>query len=450
MPGTPLRDALLLVPALLFAAGGALAQVPPPPNQPPPAQVVYSQARLDQLLAPIALYPDALLSQILMASTYPLEVVEAARWSRSHPGISGDEAVRAVEAEDWDPSVKSLVAFPDLVQRMDQNLEWTQALGDAFLAQEPQVMAQIQVLRSRALAAGQLAPNEHLRIADAGGVIEIEPVNPQVVYVPYYDPVVVYGAWRWPAYPPVFWAPWPGYVAAAPRGVHVTFFWGSGIRVAANFFFGAPDWHHRRVNVVDVHSFYYRPRVVLPQERAYLRTAPGPWRHDPWHRRGIDYRNAELQREYGSRHLDSGAQRTQWQQERQVERRQSSPVSPARQQQLQQQRQYERRQEREDQPSGARQMQQQRQQWQGPQGRAGDGRPLASMQRRDARSQSVNRPSAARQLQPHRPVRLAERSSDTRSPRGEQREAARSHRAPAHQRGDRGDRDHAPGASTRQ
>ncbi len=404
-----------LAAALLLARGAALAQVPPPSYQPPPAQAqaVYTEAQLDQMLAPIALYPDALLSQILMAATYPLQVVEAARWSRAHPGLQGDDAVRAVEGEDWDPSVTSLLAFPDVLQRMDQDPQWTQALGDAFLMQEPQVMQEIQVLRSRAQAAGQLYSDSHLRVADEAGVIAIEPVNPQVIYVPYYDPVIVYGTWWWPSYPPVVWAPWPGYVAVERPGVHVAFFWGTGIRVATHFFFGAPEWHHRRVNVVNVNTFYYRPEVAHPERRIYTRVTPGPWQHDPWHRRGIGYRSRELSREYGPRQPPSPvspARRMQLQQERRTERRQASPVSPARQLQLQQKRQFERRQERANQPSPARQMQQQRPQFQAPPGRAADPRP----------------------------------------PRGGERKDSRPHAKPEHRRGDRGgDRDRGPGPNPR-
>ena len=165
------------------------------------------------MLAPIALYPDALLSQILMASTYPLEVVEAARWSRARPGLSGDDAVRAAEGENWDPSVKSLVAFPQVLERMDENLPWTQALGDAFLDQQAQVMDTVQALRRRAEAAGNLRSDDRLRVLDSGSGLMLELLNPQVVYVPYYDPLVVYGSWWWPAYPPVYWRPWPGYYA---------------------------------------------------------------------------------------------------------------------------------------------------------------------------------------------------------------------------------------------
>ena len=140
--------------ALLFAAFAAFAQIPPPPAgfppAPPPANLLaFSQQELDQMLAPIALYPDPLLSQILMAATYPLEIVEAARWIAAYPGLRGDDAVRAVAAQQWDPSVKSLVAFPQIVKLMDQRLDWTQRLGNAFLAQQAQVMDTVQELRRR-------------------------------------------------------------------------------------------------------------------------------------------------------------------------------------------------------------------------------------------------------------------------------------------------------------
>ncbi len=380
--------ALAAAALLALAQGAALAQYPPAPDQPPPAQAAYSQAQLDQMLAPIALYPDALLSQILMAATYPLEVVQAARWSRANPALRGDDAVRAVEGQDWDPSVKSLVAFPDVLQRMDQNLQWTQALGDAFLAQEPQVMEEVQALRSRAQAAGQLYSDNHLRVADEAGMIAIEPVNPQVIYVPYYDPLVVYGGWWWPAYPPVAWAPWPGYVTLQRPGVHVAFFWGTGVRVALNFFFGAPDWHHRRVNVVNVNTFYYRPRIVHPETRVYTRVAPGPWEHDPFHRRGLRYRSVEVQREYAPQRRTirrpAAQPQLQREQERQRERsRPTTPPSPARQQQLQQQQQYEQRRERAQRPSPASRAQQEQQRE-----RAGRGTTRGTEVRKDAGSRS--------------------------------------------------------------
>jgi hypothetical protein len=256
--------------ALLLAASAASAQ----------DRVPFRQDELDQMLAPIALHPDPLLSQMLMASTYPLEVVQAARWSRANPGLSGQDAVRAVEHMDWDPSVKSLTAFPQILSMMDEKLEWTERLGEAFLAQRTDVMDTIQGLRRRAEAAGNLGPNERMRVARQGEVIVIDPPAPGVVFVPYYNPLVVYGPWWWPLSRPVFWAPPPYYVVAAHRPA---FAWGSGIVISAGFFFGHFDWPHRHVKVVHVHH----PR---PDTRPIHVHAD--WRHDPVHRRSVPFRHA--------------------------------------------------------------------------------------------------------------------------------------------------------------
>jgi len=261
----------------------------------PAAAPTYTQAELDQMLAPIALYPDELLSQVLIAATYPLEVVQAARWSRAHPGLKGDEAVQAAAGEDWDPSVKSLVAFPDLLQRMDEKLEWTRGLGEAFLAQEAQVMDSVQQLRRRAQENGGLAGDDRIRVVDDGGAIVIEPANPRVVYVPYYDPWIVYGSWWWPAYPPVVWAPWPGYVVVRPG-----FWWGVGIGVTAGFFFGAVSWPHRHVTVVRPHVYYARPVHAYRPAYVHRPLATGHWQYDPTHRRGVSYRQPELRQRYGA------------------------------------------------------------------------------------------------------------------------------------------------------
>lgn len=238
-----------------------------------PAQHRSSQPELDRLLAPVALYPDPLLSQVLMAATYPADVVEAARWSRANPQFAGDDAVRAADGYDWDPSVKSLLAFPQLLQRMDEKLDWTRSLGEAFLAQEPQVMDTVQQLRRRAHAAGHLRSDERILMQPQGQAIAIAPVQPQLVYVPYYDPLVVYGPWWWPAYQPVYWAPWPGYVRAHRPGVSVAFWWGAPARLSPAFFFGGVDWHYRQVRVVHVHSHYVHVH-------RHVHLAPGHWRRD--------------------------------------------------------------------------------------------------------------------------------------------------------------------------
>jgi len=271
---------LLLSVSVLFAQ--ETVPLAPAPMQ---AKPVFTQQQLDQMLAPVALYPDSLLSQILMASTYPLEIVEAARWSKANPNLKGDDAVKAAEQNGWDPSVTSLVAFPQVLTMMDSNLSWTERLGDAFLAQQPQVMETVQNLRQRAYAAGNLRSNDQVRVDQQGQTIVIEPPNPQVVYVPYYDPRVVYGPWWWPEYPPVYWGPWPGYFVRP--GFGVDFAWGVGITVGAGFFFGAFDWPHRHIRVIPVNNFYYRNNVVRV------------WEHDPVHRLGVPYRGVELRQRFG-------------------------------------------------------------------------------------------------------------------------------------------------------
>jgi hypothetical protein len=259
--------------SLLLVLMGAFAQNVPPAEGNP----TFSQQELDQMLAPIALYPDSLLSQILMAATYPLEVVEAARWSSANPTFKGDAAVQAVDSQNWDPSIKSLAAFPQVLQTLDQNIQWTERLGDAFLAQQSQVMDTVQKLRQKAQETGNLSSNSQIQVTQSDDSIEVAAAYPDVVYVPYYDPAVVYGSWWWPDYPPVFWAPWAGY------GWNGGFAWGIGIGIGADFFFGSWDWRNHRVYGHDQrHS-----------------DDGHPWQHDPGHRHGVPYRDAPLNRQFG-------------------------------------------------------------------------------------------------------------------------------------------------------
>ncbi|MGH8689886.1 MAG: DUF3300 domain-containing protein [Burkholderiales bacterium] len=218
---------------------------------PAQAQHVYQQAELDALLAPIALHPDGVLSQVLMAATYPDEVAAAARWSRANTAITGNDAVLAVQNEPWDPSVKALVAYPDLLARMGESPQWVRDLGEAFLVQQAQVMDTVQGLRRRAHASGHLASTDYQAVYQAGDAIVVQP-RTQIVYVSYYDPYVVYGPWWWPYYRPVFWRPW------APRP----------IVVVHGFFYSRPDWHQRHVRVAHrpVHAPSHHPHVV-----------PGKW-----------------------------------------------------------------------------------------------------------------------------------------------------------------------------
>jgi hypothetical protein len=268
----------------------------------------FRQEELDQMLAPIALYPDPLLSQILMASTYPLEVVEASRWSKANPGLKGQDAVRAVEPMNWDPSVKSLTAFPQVLDMMDSKLEWTESLGEAFLGQQEDVMNSVQGLRRKADAAGNLLSSDQMRVGREGDYITIEPPAPQVVYVPYYNPTVVYGPWWWPAYPPVYWTPPAYYVGPAYRP---GFYWGSGIAISVGFFFGHTDWHRHRVTVVNnqVNNVIVNRTV----NRTVINNAPAgrsravAWQPDPTHRRGAPFHRAAARQRFEQHAASAGA-----------------------------------------------------------------------------------------------------------------------------------------------
>ncbi len=231
---------LLAAPVGVFAQGNETNQQNNETNQ------RFSLAELDSMLAPIALYPDALLAQVLIASTYPDQVVEADRWVKEHQGLSKDELNAALDKMDWDLSVKALVPFPQVLAKMDEDLDWTSKLGKAFMAQEKDVMATIQGLRAKAYAKGNLRSTEQQKVVVEGENIEIEPANPEVVYVPYYDPMSVYGDWWWPGYPPYAFFPfWGPFLAWGPFGfgfgIGVGPYWGSG--------WGSWNWGRRDMNI---------------------------------------------------------------------------------------------------------------------------------------------------------------------------------------------------------
>src|SRR5262245_12328087 len=199
---------------------GALAQdQQQQPTAPAPAQQLLGADQLDQIVAPIALYPDTLLAEVLMASTYPLEVVEADRWASTNKTLKGDALKTAADKQDWDDSIKSLVATPSVLSMMSTQLSWTRKLGDAVLAQQPDVMDAIQRLRAKAQAENKLQTTKQQTVStqqqNGKQVIAIAPTDPNTVYVPYYNPAVVYGAWSAPAYPPYYFPPATGYVAGA-------------------------------------------------------------------------------------------------------------------------------------------------------------------------------------------------------------------------------------------
>jgi hypothetical protein len=188
--------ALFLSCSLLVAGTprGFAYQADPSAAQPPAQAAQQTSDELQQLVAPIALYPDALVAQILAASTYPTQVVEADRWMQSHSNLRGEELANEVDKQDWDPSVKAMTQFPSVLQNMDKNLSWASSLGEAYLDQPQDVTDAVQTLREQARKAGHLQSNEQENVATQGNTIIIEPTDPQVVYVPAYDPWVVYEA----------------------------------------------------------------------------------------------------------------------------------------------------------------------------------------------------------------------------------------------------------------
>jgi Protein of unknown function (DUF3300) len=218
-----------------------------------PDQQFLKADELDQLIAPIALYPDALLVEILMASTYPLEVVQADRWVRENKNLTGDVLKAAADKQDWDNSLKSLVATPSVLVMMSTKLDWTQKLGDAVLRQQPDAMDAVQRLRAKARAQNKLKTTKEqivtVKQEQTKQVIVIEPAMPNTIYVPYYNPAVVYGAWPYPAYPPYYFPP-PGYIAGAAIATGLAF--GAGYAVGrweATIRAGGVNWGGNNINV---------------------------------------------------------------------------------------------------------------------------------------------------------------------------------------------------------
>ncbi len=245
--------ALLRVIAAALVAVGTLpapiyAQGAPPAAA--PAADKFSTEQLDALVAPIALYPDPLLAQVLMASAYAVQIVQAQRWldDPARKSLSGGALEKALQAENWDPSVKSLMPFPQVLSMMSLQLEWTQQLGYAMLTQQKMVMDSVQRLRRQAQSTGTLKSTAQQTVTSDGPVVVIKPAEPATVYVPVYNPSVVYGAWPYPAYPPVYYPPPPGYVAGTALAAGLAF--GAGVAIAGGLWnVGYPNWRYGNVNV---------------------------------------------------------------------------------------------------------------------------------------------------------------------------------------------------------
>ncbi len=321
MKASIVRAAIAFLALLLAMPISLFGQVPP---SAPPVQGVplLNHARLDQLLAPIALYPDPLLAQILMAATYPIEVVEAARWlqDQGNTQLHGDQLDAALQQQNWDPSVKSLVPFPQILQMMNSKLEWTEALGNAFLAQQSDVMDSVQRLRAEAVAAGTLRSNAQETVSTAGQIITIEPANPQVIYVPYYDPSLVYGAWGYPDYPPVDFPPPPNYGYVMGPGIYFGF--GFAI-IDALWGWDDWDWGHREI-VINPDRYNRINRYAIGHNNRAPYTA-NTWQHNPADRRGVPYGNPAVRQKFQPAPAGSPEQRRDF---RGFDNRGGTPAGP--------------------------------------------------------------------------------------------------------------------------
>jgi hypothetical protein len=288
---------LLLLPQVAAAQGapaqGAAAQGPA--AQGAGDAKSFKQEELEQMVAPIALYPDSLLTQILMASTYPLEIVQAARWAKQNENLKGDGLAIELEKQNWDPSVKSLVNFPQILQMMNEKLDWTAKLGDAFLAQQKDVMDSVQKLRKKAQAEGNLKTTKEQTVVvqKETQTIIIEPANPQVVYVPAYNPTVVYGTWAYPAYPPPPPYYYPGYTAGA-------FLTGVAVGAAWGYAWGHSDWNHGDVNVNVNQNNTLNNNINRSnyQNKVTAQGGQGKWQHNPESRKGVAYRDQNTAQRY--------------------------------------------------------------------------------------------------------------------------------------------------------
>ncbi|WP_223596107.1 DUF3300 domain-containing protein [Pseudomonas sp. A-R-19] len=317
--------------ACLALAADAPVAAPAPaadtaPATAPAKDPVFTQEQLDQMLAPIALYPDPLFAQVLMATTYPGEVGEAVNWSKAHPDAKGDDAVKQVANQPWDPSVQALVAFPQALALLGQDPVWVQRLGDAFLAQPDDVMESAQRLRRQAQAAGNLQSNQYQNVTiqnvaapapapapaattqapapapepapapASNSTIIIQPADPQVVYVPTYNPTTTYGTWPYPASPPAYYPPPPAYYPGQALMAGLAF--GAGVAIVGSLW-GECDWGNNDVDI-DVNRYN--------NINANNRISNNKWQHNPVHRNGVPYRDNASRAQYG-RQLNGANQR---------------------------------------------------------------------------------------------------------------------------------------------
>jgi hypothetical protein len=295
--------------AVLVAQEQPAPYPPPAPGQsaqtPPPAPPLNPQ-QLQDLVAPIALYPDTLLSQILVATTYPIEVVEAQQWLQQHRNLTGQQLIDAAKEQNWDPSIQALVAFPDVLARLNQDIRWTTDLGNAFLAQQPEVMSAIQQLRAKAEANGKLKSTPQLNVEtenqDGQSAIQILPADPAVVYVPYYNPAWVWGPPVYGYYPPLLY---PGLDVGFSffPGIDLGLYFGGGWGLWGGFGWGwGPNWFGGSI-ILNDHFFH---RFGFNDFHPGL---GGVWAHNPAHRMGVPYPNRAVASRFGGGAGFRGAER---------------------------------------------------------------------------------------------------------------------------------------------
>ena len=294
--------ALLLLP--LVALAGAAPAFAADSTAAAPADSgskTFTAAQLEQMVAPIALYPDSLLTQILMASTYPLDIVSAARWAQKNPGLKGSALEEKLKTQDWDASVKSLCGFPDVLKRMNENLDWTQDMGDAFLAQKSELMDAVQRMRNKAYDAGNLKTSQQQTVTkQPDKIIVIQPASPEVVYVPTYSCTVVYGSyWAYPYYyyPHYYYAP-PGYGAMMFTAGVV---WGAAMWGGCHW-----GWGHTSIHVDVNHYNNFNRNTNINVNRTNINNTninakTSNWNHNPEHRRGVNYNNSKTAQQYGAK-----------------------------------------------------------------------------------------------------------------------------------------------------
>jgi hypothetical protein len=273
----------------------ASSSTPQPATQSPPSAELLKPEQLEALVAPIALYPDELLANVLAASTYPLEVVQADRWLKAQKTLKGDALKKEVEKQSWDNSVKALASTADVISMMSDKVDWTKNLGDAVLAQQPDVMDAIQRLRSKAYDNKKLVTTKQQKVSvqtqENKQAIVIEPADPNTMYVPYYDPATVYGAWPYAEYPPYYFG-YPSYIGAGVIAAGLAFGTAWAIGRWGNYWGGGFNWggrnlyvnHHNRINNVG-----------------------NNWQHNPAHRQGVRYNNVNVQQRFGNNNLKAGA-----------------------------------------------------------------------------------------------------------------------------------------------